>query len=83
MRTMKCILGGAVMVFLLTVEVGTGEEPWMRDAIAESERPVSGPGLYPVGDVWARGQQVTLVVVRAATAADELRAHLAEVVAVR
>jgi len=59
--------------------VGTGEEAWMHDAVAHSEQAVAGPGLYRVNDVWSRGQQVTIVVVRTATAVDELRSHLSKI----
>lgn len=59
--------------------VGTGEEPWMQTAMAKLKEPISQPGLYRVWDVWARGQQVTLIVVSPATAADEVRAHLSDI----
>jgi hypothetical protein len=59
--------------------VGTGDEVWMRDPIAHSERPIAGPGLYRVYDVWSRGQQITILVVEPGTAADGIRAHLAEI----
>lgn len=59
--------------------VGTGEEPWMEDALDKVRGSVKGPGRYTAQDVWARGQQVTLVLVSAATPAEDLRPHLAEV----
>jgi hypothetical protein len=59
--------------------VGTGEEPWMQDAMEQVRDSVTGPGRYTAHDVWARGQQVTLILVSAATAAEDLRPHLAEV----
>lgn len=59
--------------------VGTGEEPWMREAVAHGDSASGGVGIRHVSDVWAKGQQVTLVIAGAATAADELRSHLAEI----
>ncbi|MHB1191907.1 MAG: DUF4837 family protein [Longimicrobiales bacterium] len=59
--------------------VGTGEEPWMQDAMDQVRDSVTGPGRYTAHDVWARGQHVTLVLVSAATAAEDVRAHLGEV----
>ncbi|NJD19525.1 MAG: DUF4837 family protein [Gemmatimonadetes bacterium] len=59
--------------------VGTGDEPWMREALDEVAGEVSGPGRYSAEDVWARGQHVTLILVSAASAAADLRSHLPEV----
>jgi hypothetical protein len=59
--------------------VGTGEESWMQEATVKARTPVEGPGLYRAYDVWSRGQQVTIIVANAATAADEVRAHLTEI----
>ena len=59
--------------------VGTGDESWMQEALEKVRDPVNGPGLYRAWDVWSRGQHVTLIVVDAATAADQVRSHLADV----
>ncbi|HSG08028.1 MAG TPA: DUF4837 family protein [Longimicrobiales bacterium] len=59
--------------------VGTGDEPWMQDALAKVEDPVDGPGLYHAFDVWARGQQATIIVVTPEDAAAQVRSHLAEI----
>jgi len=59
--------------------VGTGDEPWMQEAMSRSREPISGPGLHRVRDVWSRGQLVTLIVVNPATAAEEVRSHLTEI----
>lgn len=59
--------------------VGTGDEPWMQQAIKESRDSVAGPGLYRAYDVWSRGQQVTFIIVDPANAAAEVRSHLTEI----
>lgn len=59
--------------------VGTGEEPWMKDAVEKVGGAAAGPGRHTAQDVWARGQQVTLVLVSGTDAADELRSHLPEI----
>lgn len=59
--------------------VGTGDEPWMQQAIEKSEEAVDGPGLYRSYDVWARGQQVTLILAESGNEGDALRAHLREI----
>ena len=59
--------------------VGTGDEEWMQDPVARGEGTIAGPGLYRAYDVWSRGQQVTIVIVRPGTGADELRSHLREI----
>lgn len=59
--------------------VGTGDEPWMKAALAKVDESVKGPGRYTARDVWARGQQVTLILVSAARPAEDLRPYLAQV----
>jgi len=60
--------------------VGTGEEAWIEDAVEKAGSAVTGPGRYTVQDVWARGQQVTLILVSGAgAAADEVRSYLPEI----
>lgn len=59
--------------------VGTGDEPWMAEALAKMKTPVSGPGLYHVGDIWATGQQATIIIVTADGTAGQVRAHLGEI----
>jgi len=59
--------------------VGAGDEPWMQEAMAKAREPITGPGLHRVWDVWSRGQQVTIILLSAPGAADEVRAHLGEI----
>ena len=59
--------------------VGTGDEPWMQPAIKEARTPVNGPGLYKAYDVWARGQQVTIVILSSPDSLDQLRRVLPEI----
>jgi hypothetical protein len=56
--------------------VGALSDPWVQAAVERGGREITGPGLYRVPDVWARGQQVTLVVVPESGAAAELRERL-------
>jgi hypothetical protein len=56
--------------------VGTGEESWMADVVPEIRTEVTGPGVYRAYDVWASGQQATVVLVPTSGAADEVRRHL-------
>ncbi|MFQ5538185.1 MAG: DUF4837 family protein [Gemmatimonadota bacterium] len=59
--------------------VGTGDEPWMQEALEKARTPVEGPGIYTAYDVWARGQQVTIVLAEPGKEAEELRKHLPEI----
>jgi hypothetical protein len=59
--------------------VGTGDEPWMEDALEKVDGSVNGPGHHTARDVWARGQQVTLILVSADNPSENLRPYLAEV----
>lgn len=63
---------------LLVGELG---DRWIQEAVADAEPPITEPGLYRVQDVWSRGQTVTLIVLSAASAVDELAEHLPEVYA--
>jgi hypothetical protein len=56
--------------------IGTGEEPWIEDAVRDIRTEVTGPGLYRAYDVWASGQQTTVVLVPAGEGAAEVRRHL-------
>jgi Domain of unknown function (DUF4837) len=58
--------------------VGTGEEPWMQPAVQKAQTPIRGPGLYTADDVWASGQQVTILIVSSPDSLDQLRRHLPE-----
>lgn len=59
--------------------VGTGEEPWMKEALAVARDSVKGPGLYRAYDIWSRGQQATIILVDRDSAAVQVARHLAEV----
>lgn len=59
--------------------VGTGDEPWIKDVLAKTRKPVDGPGIYTAYDVWARGQQITLILAPKGQEADAIRAHLPEI----
>jgi hypothetical protein len=59
--------------------VGTGDESWMKEALAKVKVPVNGPGLYHAFDVWAKGQQATIILVAADGAAAQVESHLSEI----
>ena len=59
--------------------VGTGDEPWMLEALAKARDPVEGPGLYHAFDIWAKGQQATIIIVTPDDAAGQVRRHLSEI----
>lgn len=56
--------------------VGTGDEPWMQDAISKVRDGVSGPGVYHAYDIWARGQQATIILGASDQEAAAVRANL-------
>ena len=58
---------------------GTGEEPWMKEALSHVKDSVSGPGLYKAFDVWARGQQATIILAPAGDLPGEIRRHLSDI----
>ena len=61
--------------------IGTPESPWMVDALALTEREgFSPPEMIQVGDVWARGQNVTMLLLptEGADGAEELMEPLHE-----
>jgi hypothetical protein len=47
------------------VLIGSTEDPWLAEALAFLPEGVTpqAPGLYEVEDVWAKGQQITIVLV--------------------
>jgi hypothetical protein len=59
--------------------VGTMSDRWIQEALDRSENSIEGPGTYQVHDVWSRGQTVTLVILSAPDAIDELVAALPNV----
>jgi hypothetical protein len=61
--------------------VGTPDSPWMAEPLARADRETfNPPELFQVGDVWARGQNVTVLLLPSigAEGADELMAPLHE-----
>ena len=59
--------------------VGTVSDPWVAEALEEARTDITHPGLHQIGDVWARGQSITIVLLAKGGGADELRGHLADV----
>jgi hypothetical protein len=55
---------------------GTADKIWMQEAMAESAEPITEPGFYQVGDVWARGQQITIVLLPDGAGAADVQQHL-------
>ena len=61
--------------------VGTPDSPWMAEALSHADREsFNPPELFQVGDVWARGQSVTVLLLPStgADGAEELMAPLHE-----
>lgn len=55
--------------------IGTEEDPWVAEALAESDRDTfSPPELLQVRDVWARGQLVNVMLVGNDNATDDVSA---------
>jgi hypothetical protein len=59
--------------------VGTAADPWIQEALPRVRGDVTGPGLYRAFDVWARDQQVTVILAEPGHEAEAVRAHLAEI----
>ena len=61
--------------------IGTSEDPWIQEALKRDTEnsSVSRAGIHQVGDVWARGQQVTVVLLPDGGGVQEIRPYLREV----
>lgn len=59
--------------------VGTASDPWMQEAIAEADTPVTEPGIHQIREVWARDQTVTLILLPEGAGSDAVLAYLPEV----
>jgi len=72
---------GLLQRFRQLLLVGTPESPWMAEALALTEREgFNPPEMLQVGDVWARGQNVTILLLpsEGADGAEELMEPLHE-----
>jgi hypothetical protein len=72
---------GLLQRFRQLLLVGTPESPWMAEALALAEREgFDPPEMLQVGDVWARGQNVTILLLpsEGAEGAEELMEPLHE-----
>ena len=72
---------GLLQRFRQLLLVGTPESPWMADALALTDREgFNPPEMLQVGDVWARGQNVTILLLpsEGADGAEELMEPLHE-----
>ena len=56
--------------------VGTSADRWVQEALDRAPDPISQTGLHQIDDVWAHGQQVTLVLLPDGGGADDLRQQL-------
>jgi hypothetical protein len=59
--------------------VGTQDDAWVQEILAQASTPVTDTGLHQVHDVWSRGQNVTLLLLDEGWGPEELRPYLAEV----
>ncbi len=70
---------GLLQRFRQLLLIGTPDSPWMADALALADREsFNPPALIQVGDVWARGQNATLLILpsEGAAGAEELMGPL-------
>ncbi len=58
--------------------IGTGEEEWMQKAVAKLDSMPSKPAIAQVGDVWADGQGVTMLLVPKGDEAQAVRSKVGE-----
>jgi len=59
--------------------VGSASDALVIEALDRANEEISQPGVHQIGDVWARGQTVTLVLLPEGGGADDLRPHLQSV----
>jgi len=59
--------------------VGSATDAVIVEALERSNEEVSQPGVHQLGDVWARGQSITLVLLPEGGGSDDLIPHLAAV----
>jgi len=59
--------------------VGYATDAVVVEALDRAGEQISQPGLHQIGDVWARGQAITLVLLPEGGGADDLRPRLASV----
>lgn len=70
---------GELRRFRQMLLVGTATDAVVVEALDRASERISQPGLHQIGDVWARGQSITLILLPEGGGADDLRAHLADV----
>jgi hypothetical protein len=58
--------------------IGRATDVWMTEAVAELDEPLAPPQIAQVYDVWARGQNVTLMILSEDGGADEVLGLLDE-----
>ena len=59
--------------------VGSANDPVIVEALDRAGEQISQLGMHQIGDVWARGQAITLALLPEGGGAEDLRPHLAEV----
>lgn len=71
-------LWGRLRQFKQLLLVGTGDEPWMADVMARVDEDdiTSAPLILQVGSVWARAQQVTVILLPESGQGEALRTQL-------
>ncbi len=65
--------------FRQTLVVGSREDEYVQDVLAEARDEITENGLHQVYDVWSSGQTVTLILLDAGWGPDDLRPYLPEV----
>ena len=72
---------GRLKLFKQELLIGSPEDPWMVEALAQVEDSLSLPQIIQTGDVWAKGQTITMLVLPDTADLDDIRPfipHLAE-----
>ena len=59
--------------------VGSATDPVVVEALDGANVQISQPGMHQIGDVWSRGQSITIVLLPEGGGADDLRPYLADV----
>jgi hypothetical protein len=59
--------------------VGSATDSIVVEALGRANEEISQPGVHQLGDVWARGQSITLVLLPEGGGSDDLLPHLAAV----
>ena len=69
---------GRLRMFKQELLIGDADDPWIAEALETVQTPVSPPQIVQTGDVWARGQTITLLVLPSDAGPDDIRPFIPE-----